>query len=59
MVVVVEINAILEENACDIQFCQVVDNYFTECVLSCLLNQTKGKHARQMPKQLGKVGGQI
>jgi hypothetical protein len=37
----------------------VIDNYFTKCVLSCLLNQTKGKHARQMPKQLGEVGGQI
>jgi hypothetical protein len=27
--------------------------------LSCLLNQTKGKHGRQMPKPLGEVGGQI
>ncbi len=40
-------------------FCQVVDTYFTKCVLSCLLNQTKEKHAKQMPKQLGEAGGQI
>jgi hypothetical protein len=33
----------------------VVDNYFTKYVLSCLLNQTKGKHARQMQKQLGEA----
>jgi hypothetical protein len=37
----------------------VVDNYFTKCVLSYLLNQAKGKHARQMPKQLGEARGQI
>jgi hypothetical protein len=27
--------------------------------LSYLLNQAKGKHARQMPKQLGEARGQI
>jgi hypothetical protein len=37
----------------------VLDNYFTKFVLSCLLNQTKEKHARQMPKQLGEARGQI